>query len=123
MRTISPAEATKMNNPRRVHAASSSLTARVIRGGGRIAFVPAAVIGLLLEPLRERLYGIWPIVGAWIVGGLLILLLVEETVLFLGWPRVFIWRRGSLEKLLLPSCCAGPTFEFKVFDRVRLRLC
>jgi undecaprenyl-diphosphatase len=43
-----------------------------------IAFVPAAVIGLLLEPLRERLYGIWPIVGAWIVGGLLILLLVRE---------------------------------------------
>jgi undecaprenyl-diphosphatase len=28
--------------------------------------------------LRERLYGIWPIVGAWIVGGLLILLLVRE---------------------------------------------
>ena len=43
-----------------------------------IAFVPAAVIGLLLEPVRERLYGIWPIVGAWIVGGLLILLLVRE---------------------------------------------
>ncbi|MCX7031666.1 MAG: undecaprenyl-diphosphate phosphatase [Spirochaetes bacterium] len=43
-----------------------------------IAFVPAAVIGLLLEPVRARLYGIWPIVGAWIVGGLLILLLVRE---------------------------------------------
>jgi undecaprenyl-diphosphatase len=43
-----------------------------------IAFVPAAVIGLALEPVRARLYGIWPIVGAWIVGGLLILLLVRE---------------------------------------------
>jgi undecaprenyl-diphosphatase len=43
-----------------------------------IAFVPAAAVGLLLEPVRERLYGIWPIVGAWIVGGLLILLLVRE---------------------------------------------
>jgi undecaprenyl-diphosphatase len=42
-----------------------------------IAFVPAAVIGLLLEPVRARLYGIWPIVGAWIVGGLFILLLVR----------------------------------------------
>ena len=43
-----------------------------------IAFVPAAVVGLLLEPVRDRLFGIWPIVGAWIVGGLLILLLVRE---------------------------------------------
>jgi undecaprenyl-diphosphatase len=43
-----------------------------------IAFVPAAVIGLLLEPVRERLYGIWPIVGAWIVGGFLVLILVRE---------------------------------------------
>jgi undecaprenyl-diphosphatase len=43
-----------------------------------VAFVPAAVVGLLLEPVRERLFGIWPIVGAWIVGGLAILLLVRE---------------------------------------------
>jgi undecaprenyl-diphosphatase len=43
-----------------------------------IAFLPAAVIGLLLEPVRARLYGIWPIVGAWIVGGLFVLLLVRE---------------------------------------------
>jgi undecaprenyl-diphosphatase len=43
-----------------------------------IAFVPAAIIGLLTEPVRTRLYGIWPIVGAWIVGGLLVLLLVRE---------------------------------------------
>lgn len=42
-----------------------------------IAFVPAAVIGLALEPVRSRLYGTWPIVGAWIVGGLAILLLVR----------------------------------------------
>jgi len=43
-----------------------------------IAFVPAAAIGLLAEPARERLFGVWPIVGAWIVGGLLILILVRE---------------------------------------------
>jgi undecaprenyl-diphosphatase len=47
-------------------------------GNLAIAFVPAAVLGLLLEPVRARLYGIWPIVGAWIVGGLAILLLVRE---------------------------------------------
>lgn len=42
-----------------------------------IAFVPAALVGLALEPVRTRLYGIWPVVGAWIVGGLGILLLVR----------------------------------------------
>jgi undecaprenyl-diphosphatase len=47
-------------------------------GNLAIAFVPAAAIGLALEPVRARLYGIWPIVGAWIVGGLLILILVRE---------------------------------------------
>lgn len=43
-----------------------------------IAFVPAAIVGLVLEPVRARLFGIWPIVGAWVVGGLLVLLLVRE---------------------------------------------
>jgi undecaprenyl-diphosphatase len=42
-----------------------------------VAFVPAAALGLALEPVRTRLYGVWPIVGAWIVGGLFILLLVR----------------------------------------------
>jgi undecaprenyl-diphosphatase len=42
-----------------------------------IAFAPAALAGLALEPVRTRLYGIWPVVGAWIVGGLFILLLVR----------------------------------------------
>ncbi len=43
-----------------------------------VAFVPAAAIGLLTESLRARLFGTWPIVGAWIVGGLAILALVRE---------------------------------------------
>ncbi len=42
-----------------------------------VAFVPAAAIGLATESLRARLYGTWPIVGAWIVGGLAILALVR----------------------------------------------
>jgi undecaprenyl-diphosphatase len=42
-----------------------------------VAFVPAAAIGLLTESVRARLFGTWPIVGAWIVGGLAILGLVR----------------------------------------------
>lgn len=35
-----------------------------------IAFLPAAVIGLLLEqPIKDHLFGVWPVVVAWIVGG------------------------------------------------------
>jgi undecaprenyl-diphosphatase len=53
--------------------------------GGRLllnlvsAFVPAAVIGLLLEkPIKKYLFGgdawgLWPVVAAWLVGGLAIL--------------------------------------------------
>jgi len=44
-----------------------------------LAFIPAAAVGLLLQKsIRSLLYGIWPIVGAWIVGGMLILMLVRE---------------------------------------------
>ncbi|MCZ7630545.1 MAG: undecaprenyl-diphosphate phosphatase [Microthrixaceae bacterium] len=39
-----------------------------------IAFVPAAVVGFLFDDaIEERLFGPWPIVGAWLVGGVLIL--------------------------------------------------
>ncbi|HUI71750.1 MAG TPA: undecaprenyl-diphosphate phosphatase [Spirochaetia bacterium] len=39
-----------------------------------VAFIPAALIGLVLEETIKRyLYGIWPIVGAWLVGGIFIL--------------------------------------------------
>lgn len=35
-----------------------------------IAFVPAAVVGLLLgDSIKDRLFGPWPIVAAWLVGG------------------------------------------------------
>lgn len=39
-----------------------------------VAFVPAVVIALLFQdPIKQRLLAPWPVVGAWIVGGLVIL--------------------------------------------------
>lgn len=39
-----------------------------------VAFLPAAVIGLLFDDLVEQhLFGLWPITAAWIVGGIVIL--------------------------------------------------
>jgi len=41
------------------------------------AFAPAAVVGLLFdEQIEQRLFGLWPIVLAWLVGGLAILAVV-----------------------------------------------
>jgi undecaprenyl-diphosphatase len=43
--------------------------------GIMIAFFPAAVIGLIFgEAVKERLFGIWPITWAWLLGGIAILL-------------------------------------------------
>ncbi len=39
-----------------------------------IAFMPAAVIGLIFDDMiEEKLFGPWPVVGAWMVGGVAIL--------------------------------------------------
>ncbi len=39
-----------------------------------IAFVPAAAIGFLFNSaIEDHLFGPWPVIGAWIIGGLLIL--------------------------------------------------
>lgn len=39
-----------------------------------VAFVPAAVLGLLFdEAIEARLFGVWPVVVAWVVGGAVIL--------------------------------------------------
>lgn len=41
-----------------------------------IAFLPSAVLGFLFDDaIEERLFGPWPIVVAWVVGGVLILVL------------------------------------------------
>lgn len=38
------------------------------------AFVPTGLIGLLIQgPVREHLFGVWPIAAAWLAGGVLIL--------------------------------------------------
>jgi len=40
-----------------------------------VAFLPAAVVGLTFQaPIEEQLFGVWPIIAAWITGGLGILL-------------------------------------------------
>ena len=47
-----------------------------------IAFVPAAVVGVLSEKLiKNVLFGAWPVILAWIIGGIAILLLSRAGVL------------------------------------------
>jgi undecaprenyl-diphosphatase len=42
-----------------------------------IAFIPAAIMGLLFEDtVKQYLFGLWPIAGAWLVGGIFILLVL-----------------------------------------------
>jgi undecaprenyl-diphosphatase len=39
-----------------------------------VAFIPAAIVGVVLEKaIRDRLFGVWPIIVAWAVGGVVIL--------------------------------------------------
>jgi undecaprenyl-diphosphatase len=39
-----------------------------------IAFVPAAFVGLLLgDTIKEQLFGAWPVIAAWMVGGLFLI--------------------------------------------------
>jgi undecaprenyl-diphosphatase len=39
-----------------------------------IAFIPAAVVGVVFEkPIRNHLLGVWPVIIAWTVGGILLL--------------------------------------------------
>jgi undecaprenyl-diphosphatase len=43
-------------------------------GGLVVAFIPAALFGLVLEArIKHYLYGIWPVAAAWLVGGLFII--------------------------------------------------
>ena len=58
-----------------------------------VAFVPAAVFGLLADEAIERhLFGAWPVVAAWAVGGLLILAVA---------PRITPGRGRGLEAIAI----------------------
>jgi undecaprenyl-diphosphatase len=47
-----------------------------------IAFVPAAIVGVLAEKvIKDVLFGSWPVIVAWIVGGVAILVLSRKGVL------------------------------------------
>ncbi len=44
-----------------------------------VAFIPAAIFGLLLEEtIKQYLYGLWPIAAAWAVGGIFILVVLNR---------------------------------------------
>jgi len=63
-----------------------------------VGFIPAALIGLLLEDtVKQYLFGLWPVVGAWVVGGLFILVFLNRRRLkegsaleSLGWQSALI---------------------------------
>ena len=44
-----------------------------------VAFIPAAIFGLLFEnTIKHSLYGIWPVAAAWLVGGIFILAVLSR---------------------------------------------
>jgi undecaprenyl-diphosphatase len=48
-------------------------------GNLAVAFVPAAIVGLLLEDrIKRYLCGVWPIAAAWLVGGIFILAVLNR---------------------------------------------
>jgi undecaprenyl-diphosphatase len=55
---------------------------RKVLVGVLIAFVPAAVVGVVLESaIKDVLFGVGPVLAAWVVGGVLILVLTRMGVL------------------------------------------
>jgi len=65
-----------------------------------IAFVPAAITGVVLEKaIKDKLFGAWPVVVAWIVGGVFILLFARglyERARTFGAPLESITTRMAL---------------------------
>ncbi len=52
---------------------------RRLLGATFVAFIPAALVGVALEkPIKDRLFGVWPVIVAWAVGGVVILLLAPR---------------------------------------------
>ena len=49
---------------------------RHVLNGVAIAFVPAAIVGVVSEKLiKDFLFGVWPVVVAWIIGGVAVIAL------------------------------------------------
>lgn len=47
-----------------------------------VAFVPAALVGVVAEKaIKDVLFGVWPVVAAWFVGGVLVLVFTRNGVL------------------------------------------
>lgn len=66
-----------------------------------VAFLPAAVIGLLLDDwIEQKLFGLWPIVTAWFVGGVAILLVAWR------WKRSEASKGAVLTELSLKMALA-----------------
>ena len=75
---------------------TGSFIARLLLALG-IAFVPAGLLGLALgDWLEERLFGPWPIVAAWTVGGVVLLVLGRRLVGRKGLPVEAIGYRTAL---------------------------
>jgi undecaprenyl-diphosphatase len=56
-------------------AVGRDVEGRRVLTGVFIAFIPAAIVGVVLEKaIRDRLFGVWPVIVAWAVGGVAILL-------------------------------------------------
>jgi undecaprenyl-diphosphatase len=63
-------------------AVGRSVDGRRVLIGVLIAFVPAAIVGVLAEKIiKDLLFGVWPVVAAWVVGGVLILVLSRNGTL------------------------------------------
>ena len=63
-------------------ATGRSVEGRRVLIGVVIAFIPAAIVGVALESkIKDVLFGVGPVIGAWFVGGVLILVLTRLGIL------------------------------------------
>ena len=77
-----------------------------------VAFVPAAVLGLILgDVIKERLFGPWPVVAAWFAGGVAILAVSrrrDRQAARRGAPLEALGWRGALTIGLAQSLALWP---------------
>jgi undecaprenyl-diphosphatase len=79
-----------------------------LAGNVIVAFLPAAVVGLLLsKQIKAHLFGLWPVVGAWVAGGVLILVVAR---------RPELWRKPAVRRKPLPEGRIPPEGERGLAD-------